>query len=147
MAILAALYRDGRATITSMANEVGLTGPAVQGRIKRMERDGVISSYTVLTDHTKLDFAVSVHINVSLKDYVPKHVADFETAIVAVPAVIECCAVTGQADFVLRVLARDIEDLNRLLTEVIGQLPHVATFESQVILRMVKFDHSVVAEG
>jgi Lrp/AsnC family leucine-responsive transcriptional regulator len=147
LTILAGMHRDARSMLTSIAREVGLTPPAVQSRIKRLERDGVVKAFTVLLDHTKLGYEISVLINVTLSGYKPETVRAFQKAVLGEEAIVECHVLTGGADFVLRAMARDVAGLNQLLTETIGQLPHVASFETHLVLRTVKFDYSVLLKG
>ena len=144
--ILTHLHRDARTAVASIAKEVGLTPPAVQNRIKRLESEGVVEAFTSRPDPTKLGYGVSVLINVTLKGYKSAMVREFQKAVMAEPSIVECYALTGTADFTLRALAKDVAGLNHLLTEVIGQLPHVASFQTQLILRTIKLDYSVLVK-
>jgi DNA-binding Lrp family transcriptional regulator len=145
--ILQSMHRDARTALSTIAKEVGLTPPAVQSRVKRMERDGVVQAFTLVLDHSKLGYEVSVLISVTLDGYRPSVVREFHKAVLAEAGIVECYSLTGGADYLLRAMARNVADLSRLLTETMGRLPHVATFQTQLVLQTVKFDHSVLLKG
>ena len=138
--ILARLQRDGRATNQQLAGEVGMSSSACWRRIRSLEQSGVIQRYAALVDRDKAGFAMSAIIHVSLERHDVKFVEQFVSRVKARPEVLECFATTGDADYHLRVVARDMDDYNRFLDDFMFRLPGIRTVRTNVILKEIKAD-------
>jgi Lrp/AsnC family leucine-responsive transcriptional regulator len=111
--ILSRLRDDGREAYRRLGAAVGLSANAVADRVRRMQRDGVIAGFTVITNPTALAETLEAIIDVRLAP--EQDDSGFEAAIAALPAVLEDIHLTGATDHQLRVACRDIPDLNHLL--------------------------------
>ncbi|GAA4631725.1 Lrp/AsnC family transcriptional regulator [Actinoallomurus vinaceus] len=136
LAILRLLQTDGRATHAAIGKAVGLTGPSVYARIKRMERDGIIRGYTALIDPAALDQGLVAIVRVSLKASADEQ-EPFESIIGADPQVLECHDVDGEDSYILKVRTASPQTLRRLLADLRG-VPGVTRTVSSIALETVK---------
>ncbi|MCZ0738529.1 Lrp/AsnC family transcriptional regulator [Phreatobacter sp. AB_2022a] len=136
--ILHHLQRDARATNQQLAETVGMSASACWRRVRGLEEAGVVQRYTALVDRERAGFAMSAIIHVSLERHDATFVEQFVSRVKARPDVLECFATTGDADYHLRVVARDMEAYNRFLDEFMFRLPGIRHVRSNVILKEIK---------
>jgi Lrp/AsnC family leucine-responsive transcriptional regulator len=136
--ILARLQKDGRMTNQQLADEVGMSPSACWRRVRALEDTGVIEGYAALANREKAGFAMSAILHVSLERHDVKFVDEFVLRVRARPEVLECFATTGDADYHLRVVVRDMNAYNRFLDEFIFRLPGIRNVRTNVILREIK---------
>lgn len=135
--ILAELQQDGKLHNAELAGRVGLSESACLRRVKQLESGGIIERYMALLSAAKIGITVSFMVRITLKAQTDRDLTAFENAVRAVPEVAECFLTTGAADYVLRVVARDAADFERLHSKVLTKLPGVARVDSSFILRPV----------
>lgn len=135
--ILRELQQDAKLSNTALAARVGLSESACLRRVRLLEQAQVIQRYTAVLNAAKVGLAVSFIIRITLRAQTDRDLSAFEQAIAAVPEVTECDLTTGESDYVLRVVARDAEDFERLHSKVLTKLPGVARVESSFVLRAV----------
>jgi len=138
--ILQALQTDARQSTQQLADLVGLSATPVWRRIKELEDSGVIRRHVALADREKLGLAICVLANVSLVRHTEGAVEQFERVVVACPEIVECHAITGEADYVIKVVAPDMKAYDQFLQSAIFKLPGVASVRSNVVLREVKYE-------
>lgn len=138
--ILSALQEDSRLTIQQISERVGLSATPCWKRIKDMEASGVIAGYGVRLDRKKLGLHLMAMAEVNLALHTTKAVAAFEAAVAATPQIVRCYSTTGQADYLLTILATDIEQYEQLLIGQLFKLPGVSHVRSSIVLREVKAD-------
>lgn len=143
LAILARLQQHGRETNAGLARRVGLTPPAVLDRVRRLEDAGVIRGYRADLDPEALGFGLTVLLTIRLDHHGRAAVHAFRDAVAGLDEVVECHYVTGSADFLLKVRARDVRDYRRLLESSISTLPGVRQVESAVVLETFKDSRDV----
>ncbi|MBX2853605.1 MAG: Lrp/AsnC family transcriptional regulator [Rhodobacteraceae bacterium] len=136
--ILRALQQDGRLTILELSERVGLSPSPVSRRLRVLEEAGVIGGYAALIDEAKLGFNVSVFVSVRLDRQVDVGLAAFEAAIGAFPEVVDCWLMTGNRDYLLRVVTTDLAAFEQFLVGKLTRAPGVASLESSIPLRRVK---------
>ena len=107
-------------------------------RVRALEESGAIAGYAALVDREKAGFAMSAILHVSLERHDVKFVDEFVTRVKARAEVLECFATTGDADYHLRVVLRDMAAYNRFLDEFIFRLPGIRNVRTNVILREIK---------
>jgi Lrp/AsnC family leucine-responsive transcriptional regulator len=118
--LLVLLMRDGRASFADLGAKLGLSPAATAQRVKRLERNGVVSRFTAVVDADAVGLGLTALVAVGLER--PKDVPAFLKRVRALPAVQECHHVAGDDDYVLKVRCRDTRDLERLVsTEIKGQ--------------------------
>ena len=139
-ALLLALQNDGRASVASLAEAVSLTETPCARRLKRLETEGYIDGYRTLLSRSALELGVLafayVRFGVQTRDLSDR----FEREIQAIPRIVSCHNVSGSADYLLQVVARDMDDYGIFMREVLRALPGVTSVESMFSMREVKRD-------
>ncbi|MEX0318826.1 MULTISPECIES: Lrp/AsnC family transcriptional regulator [unclassified Ruegeria] len=137
--IVRALQRDGRMTVTELAETVGLSPTPCARRLDRLQRDGVITGYAAQVDPAKLGLGVSIFVSVELDKQDRAAIDSFERAIRACEEVMECYLMTGSRDILLRVVASDLSAFDAFLEHRLMQIPGIRNLRSNFALRaMVK---------
>ena len=136
-AILHALQSDGRLSNVALATKVNLSESAVLRRVRQLEEAGVIAGYAMLVDQAKVGYPSDVFVQISLNRQQGEDLEKFEAAVRDVPEVMECYLMTGDADYLLRVVASDASDFERIHTRILTRLPGVARVRSSFSLRTV----------
>ena len=137
-AILDALQQDGRIANAELARRLNLSPPAVHARLRRLEEAGLIARYAALLDREKLGFDLLCFINVSLQRHTREHVDVFRDRIRGLPNVLECHHVTGEYDYLLKVVVRNRKELEHLLMEELTPIPGVAHIHTSLVLNEIK---------
>lgn len=132
--ILDELQKDGRITNIELAQRVGISAPPCLRRVRRLETMGVIKSYHAVIDTVSVGWSLSVFVLVGLDSQKESVLTEFEAQMAAMPEVRECHMVRGGVDFLIRFIARDAEDENRLTHELTSN-PHVARVQTLQIIR------------
>ena len=136
--ILRALLRDGRQTNAGLAETVGLSPSATLERVRRLERDGTIKGYRAVVDPKALGYGVQALIGIRLRLHAANGIQPFERAVKDADGIVSCYHVTGQFDYVLHVVARDLAHLRELNNGQIAALPGLGRLETLVVLSEVK---------
>ncbi len=136
--ILRELQRDGAIRNDVLAERVGLSPSPTLRRVKALEETGYVRSYVALLDPDRLGLGVRVLIELRLTVQDREALDRFEKAVTAIPEVIECMTVLGDWDYILTVVARDIEDYQRILLDRFAKLPGIANYKSTLVVREVK---------
>ncbi len=137
-AILNALQRDGRISNVQLAAEVNLSESACLRRVRALEDNGLIDRYAALLNQPKAGLSGDVFVHIGLHREENSELAAFEQAVRAIPEVMECYLMTGEFDYLLRVVVSDMADFERLHKESITRLPGVARVNSSVAIRTVQ---------
>lgn len=135
--ILHALQTDGRMSNVTLAAKVNLSESACLRRVRQLEGSGVIARYAMLVDQAKVGYPSDVFVQISLQRQQGEDLERFEEAVSQVPEIMECYLMTGEADYLLRVVASDATDFERIHTKVLTRLPGVARVHSSFALRTV----------
>lgn len=136
--ILEALQSDGRLSNVELAGRVGLSPSPCLRRVRQLESAGLIKGYGAHLSRRRLGLGVMAFVQVQLDRHEDPLVADFERAVSAVPEIIACYAVTGAYDFLLQVVARDLDDFGTLAMNVLLRLPGVKDIHSSLALHTMK---------
>lgn len=137
--ILRTLQEDGRMTIQAVAERVGLSASPCLRRIRQMEEAGIIAAYSAVVDQTAVGLPVSVFVSIKLERQRADELDRFGAAIAPWPEVMECYLMTGQFDFLLRVVCADLASYEGFLREKLTQVEGVASIESSFSLGQVKY--------
>ena len=136
--ILAQLQKQGRATNQELAEAVGMSTSACWRRVRALEQSGVISGYAALVEREQAGFATSAILHVSLERHDAKFVDEFVSRVTRRSEVLECFATTGDADYHLRVVVRDMKAYNQFLDEFMFRLPGIRYVRTNMILKEIK---------
>lgn len=141
--ILNVLQKDGRVSNVSLAETVGLSEAACLRRVRALEKDGYITGYAARVNASKLGLGSNVFVEITLHQEQQQDLQAFEAAVARVPEVMECYLVTGQYDYLLRIVVRNLEDFERIHREAITSLPGVSRVQTSFALRAVKKESSL----
>jgi DNA-binding Lrp family transcriptional regulator len=136
--ILDALQKDGRLSNNDLAQQVGLSPSPCWRRVKRLEEEGIIRGYQAMFDQRRLGLGVTVFVNVAIQSQDTKAHKAFEEAILKLPEVVGCHILAGQQDFLLQVVAADLDAYSDFALHKLGQLPGVREIHSSFALKEVK---------
>ena len=137
--ILRVLQENARVSNVELAELVGVSPSPCWRRVRDLEQTGVISRYVTLLDPGSIGLPVSVVIQVSLERQVEAALETFERAVAEWPEVMECYLMTGDADYMLRVVVADLEAYQRFLLDHLTRVPGVASIKSGFALKQVKY--------
>lgn len=135
--ILKALAADARASVSAIAERVGLSQSACTRRIQALEAAGHIEGYGARLGHKRLGFHVTALVDITLSTQIEEDLARFERAVAEIDGIVECALISGAHDYRLKIVARDLDDYERLHREHLGRLPGVTTISSSFVLRSV----------
>ncbi|NEY92138.1 Lrp/AsnC family transcriptional regulator [Rhodobacteraceae bacterium KMS-5] len=136
--LLRLVQADARASTQDLAEAAGLTSSPAWRRLKRLEDLGVIRAQVALLDAAKLGLDAQAYVQVSLTDHTEPTVAQFDALVRAAPQILECARVTGGFDYILRVVTRDAEDLERFLMRRLLASGIVRNAMTSFVLRQTK---------
>ena len=137
-AILELMQRNARISNLELADRVGLSPTPCSRRVKRLEESGIIDKHITLLKPRMLGLNLTAMIGISMDRHTPDRFDNFERMIIALPEVLECLIVTGQsADFLLKVVVRDMEHYERFLLGQLTKLEGVSGVHSSFVLREV----------
>ncbi|WEK47837.1 MAG: Lrp/AsnC family transcriptional regulator [Candidatus Andeanibacterium colombiense] len=141
--ILTILQRDASVSHAELAERVGASSASCWRRIKALEADGVLLAAVRLADAHKLDRGVNVLCNVRVANQVQASSVAFEAFVREHPEIVECYSMSGDWDYLLRVVVRDVADYNAFLTGKMLKHPAVASASSNFALETIKFTTAV----
>lgn len=135
--ILARLQEDAAISHAELGEQIGLSASQVSRRIQRLSQD-VIRGQVALLDAESLGLNVEAYVLVSLASYAPGVAQSFHERMIGIAEVIECCALTGDSDYLLHLMARDLPALSRLINEALLGHGDIANVRSNIVLNRVK---------
>ena len=141
--ILRLLQEDARMTNTSLAARVNLSESACLRRVRALEESGLIEGYTAMVDQQRAGFPVSVFVSITLDRQSQPGLEAFESAVRRVPEVMECYLMTGEHDYLLRLVVADLADFERIHNQHLTRLPSVARIQSSFAMRTVTRSRSL----
>lgn len=136
--ILEALQKDGRISNVNLAGLVSLSESACLRRVRALEDSGIIDRYAALVSQVAVGLPGDVFVNIALQREEERELAAFEEAVRNIPEVMECYLMTGEFDYLLRVVVSDMADFERIHKDSLTRLPGVARVNSSVTIRTVQ---------
>jgi Lrp/AsnC family leucine-responsive transcriptional regulator len=138
--ILAELQQDSSLTNVELAKRVHLSPSPCLTRVKALETNGVIDRYVALANPRALGLGLNVFINISLKEQTKKALAEFERRIAEHDEVMECYLMTGEADYLLRVVVPDLAAYEQFLKTHLTRISGVSSIKSSFALKQVRYE-------
>ncbi|MEK9672339.1 MAG: Lrp/AsnC family transcriptional regulator [Rhodospirillaceae bacterium] len=145
--ILTALQANARIRNNDLANAVGLSASPCLRRVRQLEDAGVIRDYVTLVNQEAIGLPVSIFVNVTLERQVETALEEFETNIQSWPEVMECYLMTGDADYLLRVVTADLGAYERFLMDKLTRVRGVAAIKSSFSLKQVVYRTALPVAG
>jgi len=142
--ILKILQQNARATVKEIAQKVHLSTTPVHERIKRLEQSRVIKQYAALLDHTKVNRGLMVICYVSLKEHNRNAGSKFIKALNELPEVIECYNISGEYDFMLKVVEANMDSYYDFHVNKLSQIENMGNVQSVFVMGIIKQTHQVL---
>ena len=140
--ILRALQTDGRMTYDVLAAEVSLSPSATLRRVKRLEESGIFAKYVALVPPERVGLGLTAYLNVRLEKHTESHKRNpmdlFKASVQTWPEVVECAALTGEMDYLLRVVVEDMAHYSRFIMDTLLKHPSVQDCKTSFVLDRVK---------
>jgi DNA-binding Lrp family transcriptional regulator len=141
--ILRELQRNARIRVVDLANRISLSPSPCFSRLKRLEDSGVIKGYTAILDYEKLGKPVVAYVNVTLGNHTRREFDQFERLVNDIPEIISCNLISGDFDYILKIVARDIDQLHSLASVMFAKANSIAKHFTFISIKEVK-DRSIV---
>jgi len=141
--ILEILQKNAKITNAKLSQEIGLSPAPTLERVRKLEARGIISGYHAKLNMSKVGLGVSTFVMVSLKGHNKKNIDSFLDRIKDVENIVECHHITGSGDFILRIVAEDIESYQELMLDKVSEIEVTDSLQSMVILSTFK-DNKVI---
>ncbi|MBC8258527.1 MAG: Lrp/AsnC family transcriptional regulator [SAR324 cluster bacterium] len=145
-AILAELQKDGRLSNVELAKRIHLSPPAAHVRRKRLEDEGYLEQYSAVLNRKKMGYDMLCFIHLHLQMHQPENVARIPEEAKKLPEILECHHVTGEYDYLLKVIVRDREDLEDFIVNRLMPIPGIARIRTSLVLREIKSTTSLPLE-
>jgi DNA-binding Lrp family transcriptional regulator len=136
--ILELLQQDALMTTKEIAAQLNLTTTPVHERIKRLRRDGVIKKYTIILDKKKINRNLVVFCNITLKEHAQKYLAKFEKDVQELNEVVECYCISGDSDFLLKVIVSDIDEYKDFIMNRLAGIGNIGNARSHIVVSETK---------
>lgn len=135
--ILSELQQDGRVRNNELASRVGISEPPCLRRVRSLRSRGIIKAITATLDEKQLGYEVISFVSIQLVSQTPAMMQAFETAVDAIPRILRCWRISGEADYLLKCVAPDVEEMHRQLRQFTA-MPQVRTIRSFPVLGVAK---------
>lgn len=133
--ILNLLQRNGRMSISELASQVSLSDTPCLRRVKKLEESGVISGYSAQLNSKELGLNVLIYAFIKLQGNTDKNAELFEQSALALENVLECSVISGSHDYLLKIIAKDLEDYEKFVKKSLGSISAIDAIESTVVLK------------
>lgn len=147
LAILREVQENGRISNVELANRIALSPPATHARLKRLQAQGFIRQYVALLDQEKMGFDMTCFVNISLRMHGTEELAGFRASIRKLPEVLDCYHVTGEFDYLLRIVVRNRKELQRFVEYKLTPIPGVARIYTSLVLDEIKSSTALPLSG
>lgn len=138
LAILRHIQEDGRISNVELASRIDLSPPATHARLKRLQAHGLIRKYVALLDQERLGFDMTCFVSVSLRMHGPAELMGFRDSVDELQEVLDCYHVTGEFDYLLKVVVRNRKELQRFVELKLTPIPGVARIYTSLVLEEIK---------
>lgn len=136
--ILELLQKEGRLSNARLAEQLHLSETPVWRRLRRLEDEGYITGYQAKLDRRKLGYGLIAFVQINFANHTGEQPTQFERAIQSIPEILSCHNVSGEADYYLQVVTRDLEAYGEFVTHVLRKLPGVTSIRSSLSMREIK---------
>ena len=135
--LLKALQRHGRATSAELSRAANLSESSCLRRVRQLEADGIIQRYAAIVAQERVGLGLNIFVTITLTSQSETALRHFEAEVARIDEVMECFLMTGTADYLIRLVACDVDDLEHLHATRLTRLPHVARVTSSIAMRQV----------
>ncbi len=144
--ILDILQEDGATTNVELARKVGLAPATTLDRVKKLKQSGVIRGYVALVDSSKVNQGTISFVSVTLAEHSADRVRAFRESVLALPEVLECYHISGESDYLLKVVSTDIQGYEDFLLHKLALMPGLGKIHTSFVLSTVKYETKIPIE-
>lgn len=141
--LLRALQTNARLSNVALSEQVSLSPSQCSRRLQRLEQHNLIEAYFTQLNAAELGYQVTAFVNVALDKRQQNSDKDFKQTIEAIPQILECYSISGEANYWLRVISADLPSLSTFLNESLGNLPYIQDLTSTIVLNRIKYSPSI----
>ena len=145
--LIVLLQANGRATHRELAAQVDLSPPGLQKRLHKLEERGIVRGYTALIDRQALGLDLLCYVQVTLAHHEPEMIQGFREQLALIPEVLECHHLTGEFDYLMKVVVKNHQHLERFLFDDLTPIPGVDKVRTSIVLREIKESTALPVEG
>lgn len=142
--LLQFLQEDAKQTNKELSNKLNLSVTAVYERIKKLEREGVIAQYVALVDKNKVDRSFVAFCHIKLVQHTQDNIAKFEREVTNLEEVSECYHISGDYDYLLKVVVQDMEDFREFMVKKLTSISHIGSTHSMFVINEVKHTTAIM---
>lgn len=142
-ALLRYLQADARLSNAELARRVGLSPPALQKRLRKLEEAGVIERYVTLLNHEAVGYDMTCFVQVTLQRHEPEAVANFKTAVQEMDEVLACHHITGEYDYLLQIVVQNRKHLEAFILDTLTPVPGMDKIRTSLVLSEIKYTTAV----
>jgi len=142
--IIRLLQEDSKQTNKELSNKLNLSVTAVYERIKKLENHGVVSKYVALIDKNKIDKSFVAFCHVKLIQHTQDYVVKFEKEVTNLPEVLECYHISGDYDYLLKVIGKDMEAFREFMVNRLTKINHIGSTHSMFVINEVKHTTAII---
>jgi Lrp/AsnC family leucine-responsive transcriptional regulator len=136
--ILKQLQENGRITNLQLSNEVGLSPAPTLERVKKLEKNKVIESYHAKVNNAVVGLGIEALIMINLVRQIDNAISDFKKGIANIPEIVECYQITGNSDYIIKVVVEDISAFEQLIANKLSKMEQIGQMQSMVVLSKIK---------
>jgi Lrp/AsnC family transcriptional regulator, leucine-responsive regulatory protein len=136
--LLQYLQEDARITNTELAQRVELSPTGLQKRLRKLEEAGIVKRYVTLLDREAMGYDMLCFVQVTLQRHEPEAIERFKSAVQQMPAVLECHHITGEYDYLLKIVVQNRRQLEQFLVEILTPMPGMDKIRTSLVLREIK---------
>lgn len=136
--ILGILQEDSTLSVKEISERIGLTFTPTYERIKQLEKQNIVEKYVALLNREKLGLNIVMYCNIRLKEQSKKTLEAFEDYIMKFDEVQEICSLSGEYDYMLKIVAKDVNSYNDFTVNVLSNTPNISQYHSSIVLNEVK---------
>jgi Lrp/AsnC family leucine-responsive transcriptional regulator len=144
--ILNILQENGRITNADLASKVGLSPPPMLERVKKLEKNGIITKYVALLDPKKINKSTIIFVSITLARHRITSIDQVKQEFSSFPEVLECYSITGEEDYLLKVMVKDVEEYEQFMLHKLTKIPAISRIKSFVVLSTIKFETKTLVE-
>ena len=136
--LVSLLQQNGKLTMKELSTKLGLSITPIYERLRRLERNGVITGYHAGVDNKKAGFGLEVFLSITMEFHKSEMLQEFEQEISKLPEVLECYHLTGSFDFLVKVLVKDMEEYADFASKKLARINNIRLVQSLMVLNKVK---------
>ncbi len=136
--ILALLHEDAHMTNKKIAEQLGMSITPIHERIKKLEKEGIITKYKAVINPQKIGKSLTVFCDITLKEHAAEYLTQFEKDAMSLPEVQECFCISGHSDFLLKIIVQDMDDYRNFILHKLANIKNIGNAQSHFVMNEIQ---------